>query len=87
MLADMPPIRVCPGCERYLTTASDAMRRHAEDMRSAISSVQTGLTEEEIDQYKVRLIVSFNAAQSAWQAYRAHLREHGILPVIPTTQL
>jgi hypothetical protein len=63
------------------------MRRHAEDMRSAISSVQTGLTEEEIDQYKVRLVASFNEAQSAWEAYRAHLREHGILPVIPTTQL
>ena len=83
----MPPIRVCHGCEQYLTTASDAMRRHAEDMRSAISSVQTGLTEEEIDQYKARLVASFNEAQSAWEAYRAHLREHGILPVIPTTQL
>jgi hypothetical protein len=56
-------------------------------MRSAISSVQTGLTEEEIDQYKARLVASFNEAQSAWEAYRAHLREHGILPVIPTTQL
>ena len=84
MLAAMPPIRICPGCEEYLTTASEAMRRHAEDMRNAMSSVQRELTEEEIDQYKVRLIASFNQAQSAWEDYRAHLREHGIMPVIPT---
>lgn len=82
MLAAMLPISICPGCEQRLTTASNAMRRHAEEMNTAISSVQTGLTEEQVDEYKIRLIASFNDAQTAWDAYRAHLREHGILPVI-----
>jgi hypothetical protein len=82
MLAAMLPIRICPGCEQRLTAASNAMRRHAEDMRTAISSVQTELTGEEIDQYKINLISSFNDVQSTWDAYRAHLKEHGILPVI-----
>ena len=87
MLAAMPPIRICTGCEQRLEAASNAMRRHAEDMHTAISSVQTKLTEEEIDHYKLRLVASFNEAQSAWDAYRAHLREHGILPVIPSPPL
>src|ERR1700722_13860251 len=76
MLAAMSPIRICPACEQCLSAASDAMRRHAEDMHSAISTVQTGLTEQEIDQYKIKLIASFNDTQSMWDAYRAHLREH-----------
>ena len=83
MLAAMLPIRICQGCEQYLSSASDAMRRHAEAMHTAISSVQNGLTEEQVDKHKIELIASFNIAQSAWDAYRAHLKEHGILPVIP----
>lgn len=63
------------------------MRRHADDMQRSLSTVPSELTEDQIDQYKVKLIASFNEAQSAWEAYRAHLREHGIMPVIPTTQL
>jgi hypothetical protein len=59
------------------------MCRHAEDMHSAVSFVQTGgVTENLVDEYKIDLIASFNDAQSAWDAYRSHLREHGILPVI-----
>jgi len=79
----MSPIRICHECEQFLTTAANAMRGHAEAMRAAISFVQTGKTEEQVDEYKIRLIESFNDAQSAWDAYRSHLREHGILPVIP----
>jgi hypothetical protein len=86
MLAAMPLIRICPACEEYLSKASNAMRHHAEDMNAAISSLQTRLTDEEIDQHKIRLIASFNEAQSMWDAYRAHLKEHGIFPVIPTSQ-
>ena len=83
MLTRMMPIRICPDCEQLLSAASDAMRRHAEDMRTALSLVSATLTDEEIDRYKLKLIASFDDAQSAWEAYRAHLREHGIFPVIP----
>ena len=78
----MPPIHICPGCEQSLTTASDAIGHHADDMRAAISLIPSALTEDQIDQYKIRLIASFNEAQSAWHAYCDHLREHGIFPVI-----
>jgi hypothetical protein len=55
------------------------MGRHAADMNKTIS-LKTDMTEEQVDHYKNRLITSFNEAQSAWDAYRSHLREHGILP-------
>ena len=79
----MPKIYLCPGCEELLATASDAVRRHAVEMHTALSLVQNELTDAQVDEHKVRLIESFYAAQSAWEAYRAHLREHGIMPVIP----
>ena len=79
----MPPIRICHECEQLLTTAATAMRRHAADMHKAISFVQTDMNEEQVGRYQVRLIASFNDGQSAWDNYRSHLREHGILPVIP----
>ena len=80
----MPPIRICDECEQLLTTASNAMSRHTKAMQAALSGAQTDLSEEQVDKYKLDLIRSFNNAQSAWDAYRAHLREHGILPVIPS---
>lgn len=86
ILAVMPTIRLCPDCEQLLATASDAMRRHAEDMHTANSLARTGLAESQVDDYKTKLIESFYEAQSAWDAYRAHLKEHGIMPVIPPTK-
>ena len=63
------------------------MCRHAEEMPTAISLVHTDLPEAQVDKYKTKLIESFYDAQSAWDAYREHLKEHGIMPVIPPTQL
>ena len=79
----MQTTHICPRCEQLLATASDAMRRHAKDMHTALSLVGTGLTEAQVDERKVQLIESFYGAQSAWKAYCDHLREHGIMPVIP----
>lgn len=55
------------------------MRRHAADMYRAISR-KADMTEEQVDDYRNRLITSFNDAQSTWDAYHSHLTEHGILP-------
>jgi hypothetical protein len=55
------------------------MRRHAADMYRAISR-KADMTEEQVDDYRNRLITSFNDAQSTWDVYRSHLTEHGILP-------
>lgn len=83
----MATTRLCPSCEQLLATASSAISRHAKEMHAAISLVHTIPTEPQVDEYKTKLIESFYEAQSAWDAYRAHLREHGIMPVIPPTQL
>ena len=82
MLVSMPPVLICPGCEQRLTEASNAMRRHASQMNQAIDRVRRGLTEAQYDDFKGRLIVSFNEAQSAWNAYCRHLIEHGLLPEV-----
>ena len=39
-----------------------------------------GGSEEQRQDFKARLLASLNDAQSAWDAYREHLREHGLLP-------
>ena len=78
----LPAGRICPGCEQRLTEATQAMRRHAADMGNAVYSARSGgLTEEQRQDFKNILVASFNEAQSAWDAYREHLIEHGLLPV------
>ena len=74
------PPRICPDCEELLTKASDAMRRHAGQMGTAISMATVDTTEEQRHHWAKLLVESFNGAQSAWEKYREHLIEHGILP-------
>jgi hypothetical protein len=38
------------------------------------------LTEQLRQEFKTRLVESLNEAQAAWDAYREHLIEHGLLP-------
>jgi hypothetical protein len=64
-----------------LFEARDAMRRHATDMEAAIRLAKSGgPTEEQRRNFTVRLVTSFNDAQSAWDVYRDHLIGHGLLP-------
>jgi len=57
------------------------MRRHTADMSSAVHLTRNGgVTEEQRQAFKTRLVASFNDAQSAWDAYREHLIEHELLP-------
>ena len=82
-LTNVMTIRVCLECDKLLTEASDAMRRHAGDMTVGMFLIHRGdLTEEAREDFKTRLVASFADAQSAWDAYRKHLREHGILPEV-----
>jgi hypothetical protein len=49
-------------------------------MKRAIELTRSGgLTEEAKEDFRARLVASFNDAQSAWDTYRGHLIEHGIL--------
>jgi hypothetical protein len=75
------PIRVCLECDKLLTEASEALRRHAGDMTVGMFLIDRGdLTEETRQDFRTRLLTSFHDAQSGWEAYRKHLKEHGILP-------
>jgi hypothetical protein len=57
------------------------MRRHASQMSKAPYLVQSSSsTEEQRQDFRINLVLSFNEAQSAWDAYREHLIEHGFLP-------
>jgi phenylacetate-coenzyme A ligase PaaK-like adenylate-forming protein len=80
MLADMEPVRACANCERRLQEASAAIRRHSSLMETGIKQSRTDHTEEERQAYRARLEATFNDAQAAWDAYREHLIEHGIIP-------
>jgi hypothetical protein len=77
----MLPPRLCPVCEQRLTDTSNAMRRHAAIMSTAIYSARSSsMTEEQRQDFAIQLLASFNDAQSAWDAYHEHLIEHGFLP-------
>ena len=77
---------VCLGCERVLDEASNALRRHASEMHTAFDFVRKGVaTKEQVSDFRDQLVASFNEAQSAWDAYREHLAEHGPLP--PSSKL
>ena len=74
---------LCAGCSRHLDEAANAMRAHASVMRQAIDLIRDGSVIEELRQdFTTRLTLSFNDAQSAWDAYRQHLIEHGYLPKV-----
>lgn len=70
----------CPGCERRLTAAANAMRHHASDMTRALTQARSDLSEEQRKEWTAQLYASLIEAQAAWDAYREHLIEHGLLP-------
>jgi hypothetical protein len=60
------------------------MRRHAAGVLEAVKLNERGApTDEQRRNYKAILVASFNDAQSAWDSYREHLIEHGLLPERP----
>ena len=79
-LAGMLPIRICADCEPRLNKAADAMRRHAREMDTALYLLRKGDAAYEERQQEVSgwLVQSLQEAQSAWDAYCKHLKEHGL---------
>jgi len=81
MLSGMHPNRVCQGCEERLLDAFDAMRRHLNEMRTALDLARSdNLTDEQRYLFTADLLETFDQAQSAWDAYREHLAGHRLLP-------
>ena len=79
----MQPTIVCHECDQRLTHASNAMRHHATVMHRAIKLAKAdSLTGELRKEYTDSLRVTLNDAQAAWDDYRSHLVEHGLLPSV-----
>jgi hypothetical protein len=77
----MGTVVVCGECKRKLDLASLAMRHHAGVMNRALERAHSGsLTEEDFKNFQSELWASLHDAETAWDTYREHLREHGILP-------
>jgi len=75
------PTRVCQGCEERLLDAFEAMRRHLNEMRTALDLTRDDkLTDEQRRLFEADLLETLDQAQSAWDAYRKHLSQHGLLP-------
>ena len=72
---------ICHGCDERLTATTESMRHHATLMHDAIEEAKAGtLTEESYNYYRERLYATFDDAQLAWDDYRSHLIEHGLIP-------
>ena len=54
-----------------------AMRRHESLMEEALRIAKTDTNEEHLQEMRAVVAASFNEAQSAWDAYREHLIQHG----------
>lgn len=77
----MAHIIACDECDKRLTAAVTAMRRHANMLHLAIELAKAdSLTEEQRRDFKEGFFATLNDAQIAWDAYRSHLAEHGLLP-------
>jgi hypothetical protein len=71
--------RLCNKYQQVLSEAITAMTRHRAVIERAIRLQQEGnLTEEQRQEYRAKLAATFNEGQSAVDARRNHLIEHGV---------
>jgi hypothetical protein len=76
----MTKIRICAECGERLTKALAAIRVHQTDIVRGLKFNEEGyLTDEKREELAPTAVESFNAAQTAWDAYRRHLDAHGLL--------
>jgi len=77
---------LCHSCDECLTEVSNAVRHHASVMHTAMEVAKGDVTEEQWKAFKDSLANSFLGAQAAWDAYREHLVEHGLLRNPPSNR-
>ena len=75
---------LCHSCDDRLTDVSNAVRHHGSVVHTAMEVAQGDITEEEWKGFKDNLAASFLEAHAAWDAYREHLIEHGLLRNLPS---
>ena len=74
---EQTPILICYECDRLLTAAYTAMRRHASQMSRAIQWANNHPSEAHEQQVRAEVVASFNQALPVFDAYREHFRKHG----------
>jgi hypothetical protein len=72
-------MQVCNACEQRLSAAAHAMRRHATQVLQAIEIGRKNPADDVRQQQRALIYASFKETQAAWNAYRDHLVEHGLL--------
>jgi hypothetical protein len=77
--SDQTPILLCYQCKERLNTVTLVLRRHASQMEAAFGLIRNNATEQQLDDARTNLLASVSEAQTAWDKYTAHLREHGII--------
>ena len=74
---EQTPILICHECDRWLTDAYTAMRRHVSQMSRALQWADTNPDEAHKQQVRAEVVATFNKALAAWDVYREHFRKHG----------
>ena len=76
----MIPTKICAECQALLEGVVVALRQHETQMTTGISLSMKGyLTEELRKEFAPVLVESFNVVQVAWDVYREHLIQHGLI--------
>ena len=70
-------IPICYECDRLLTAAYTALRRHVSQMSRAIQWANNHPSNAHEQQVRAEVAVTFNQALPAFDAYREHFRKHG----------
>jgi hypothetical protein len=72
--------RICARCDELLEKAITFVRQHETQAYTGASMKVNGPLNEQLrGKFDPRSVESFSVAQAAWDAYREHLIEHGVL--------
>ena len=74
---EQTPILICHECDRLLTAAYTALRRHVSQMSRANQWANNHPSEALEQQVRAEAVASFNQALPVFDAYREHFRKHG----------
>ena len=70
-------IPICYECDRLLTAAYTALRRHVSQMSRATQWANNHPSAAHEQHVRAEVVASFNQALPTFDAYREHFRKHG----------
>jgi len=78
----MPLSFICDECVERSTESSNAMRFHARLVQLVNQPGRSRPARVDREYLRDRILASFIEAQSAWDNYREHLIQHGVVPAV-----